>query len=298
MDFNSVTGLDLNKVKNEISFHVDREGVLTDEETLINKKAMTRMTEDGKKVLGLVSPKRQIIPYSEMMDWVVGEFQNVGIPFKLQESSIVRKSDDLFQQYLFDMDVDNPDGQDISPMLILRGSHVGTPLKIDMGTYRFVCANGAIVGKTFKTISVKAKDIDSLLRYGLRDNIAAGIESMRRISARYHELESEDMYPYFMSMFTSTAVPVSLKKAMFDFLSTNGTIQPLTEKTVKNQDFLTFKLEDNLIVNRDSESILEIVNPVSAWKLYNDATEISTHSSKNEISRSYFYRTISEVFAA
>jgi len=298
MNFQNVVGLDINQVKRDLSFSVNLESVHTEQDDRISKNAVTRFTSEGKKVLGLVSPKRQIILYSEMMDWVVGELDHVGIEYKLKESTLLKKTDNLFQQYLFNSPITNPDGLEISPMIILKGSHVAVPMKIDIGTYRFVCSNGALVGNTIKSISLKANDLDGLMRRSLRDEISAGIDSMRKISARYTELAGEDMIEYMMKLFNSPFVPVALKKSMMEFWITDGTLSKLTNKIVKNSDFVTLKLEDNILTNLEKESILEVSAKKSAWNLYNDTTDVATHTSRNELTRNHFYNVISTVFAA
>lgn len=298
MSFTMVEGLNLQQIRDEIDFPISLEKVFTEQDDKINKRAVTRFTAEGKKVLGLVSPKRKVIPYAQMMDWVVGEFNSLDLDFKLQESSLVKSSDNLFQQYLFDTDITNPDMQEISPMLILKGSHITTPLRIDIGTFRFVCSNGALVGNTIKSISLKANDLDGLLRFNLKDEIRHGIDDMRKVSARYGELHDDEMEPYMMEMFRSPFVPVALKKALMDCWVGNGTIMPIAMRTLKNNDFLTLKLDGNSVSNSEGALLFEMGNRRSAWDIYNDATEVSTHSSRNEHTRNSFYRSISNVFAA
>lgn len=297
MNFQNVVGLDINQVKRDLSFSVNLESVHTEQDDRISKNAVTRFTSEGKKVLGLVSPKRQIILYSEMMDWVVGELDHVGVEYKLKESTLLKKTDNLFQQYLFNSPITNPDGLEISPMIILKGSHVAVPMKIDIGTYRFVCSNGALVGNTIKSISLKANDLDGLMRRSLRDDIAAGIDSMRKISARYSELSDEGMEEYMMKVFNSPFVPVALKKSMADFWVGDGTLASLSNKILKNKDFISLKA-DGSFINSSNNGIFEISNKKSAWHLYNDITDVATHTSRNELTRNHFYNVISTVFAA
>lgn len=297
MNFQNVVGLDINQTKRDLSFSVNLESVLTEQDDRISKNAVTRFTSEGKKVLGLVSPKRQIILYSEMMDWVIGELDHVGVEYKLKESTLLKKTDNLFQQYLFNSPITNPDGLEISPMIILKGSHVAVPMKIDIGTYRFVCSNGALVGNTIKSISLKANDLDGLMRRSLRDEISAGIDSMRKISARYTELAGEDMIEYMMKIFNSPFVPVALKKSMTDFWVGDGTLASLSNKTLKNEDFISLKA-DGSFINSSNNGIFEISNKKSAWHLYNDTTDVATHTSRNELTRNHFYNVVSDVFVA
>lgn len=299
LDFNSAPSIDLRAARRDLDFDVVREDIFTEESDKVNKKAMIRYTEEGKKILGLVPVNREVIPYSTMMDWVTEEFDKTDIGFKLQESSLVGKSDNLFQQYLFDLKVGTPDDQKIAPMLILKGSQIGTPLKIEMGTYRFVCSNGVTVGQTLKTISLKAKDLNGLLSYGLKDEVARGMNGvMKFVSNRYLELGNEEMDNYLMNLFNDPVYPVALKKSMIEYLNKQGTTNQLVKRTIKNSDFLTMRFENNKIINGNSDAILEVTNPISAWALYNNATDIATHQTRNATGREYYYKAISELFTA
>lgn len=296
--FELAPALDLQKVKSEISFKVTREKVFTEDEDRINKLAMTRYLPEGKKVLGLASPRREVIQYETIMDWVLEEFDRVGVNYKLQESSLIKKSDDLYQQYLFDLPVETPDNQDISAMLILKGSHIGTPLKIQMGTYRFVCSNGVTVGNTIDSFSLKAKDLNSLLTYNLKDEIARGMEKLKLVSTRYKELANEPMNQYLLDLFQEPVVPVALKKSMFEYLAKEGSGTKLVKRTIKNEDFLTSRIINDNIINGNSETIMRLNEPFSAWKLYNNATDIVTHETRSEVARTYYYNSISQLFSA
>jgi len=298
LDFNSASSINLKVARQEIDFEVIREDVFTEDSDKVNKKAMTRFTGEGKKILGLVPLARQVIPYTDMMDWVTEEFDKTGLGFKLQESTLTGNADNLFQQYLFDLNVATPDNQEVSAMLILKGSQVGTPLKIEMGTYRFVCSNGVTVGQTLNTLSLKAKDINGLLSYSLKDDIAAGMDKLiRLVSGRYQELGNEEMDEYLLNLLNDPVYPVALKKSMIEYLNKQGTSTSLMKRTVKNSDFLTMRLDDGKLVNGKSEAILEIVNPISAWSLYNNATYIATHQTRNATGRDYYYKAISNLFA-
>lgn len=298
MSFNSVNGLDINQVKKDLSFSVSLENVFTQEDDRVSRNAVTRYSPDGKKILGLVSPRRKIIPYSEMMDWVVGELDNVGVNYKLLESTLVSKADNLFQQYLFDTPITNPDGQEISPMIILKASHVGMPLKLDIGTYRFICANGAMIGNTIKSIKLRANDLDGLMRHQLREEISASVDAMTKVSARYNELAMDGMEEYMLNLFNLPTVPVSLKKAMFEYWGAKGTLQVLDDKNLKNESFLTMQLDDSVIMDFEGKAIAEVITTKSAWDLYNDATEVATHAAKNVTSQNIYFNSISNIFAA
>ena len=171
-------------------------------------------------------------------------------------------------------------------MIILKASHVSIPLRLEIGTYRFVCANGALVGETIKSISVRANDLDGLLKNNLKDEISRGIDDMRKVSARYQELANEPMEAYMNELFQSLLVPLSLKKAMLEFWISDNTIAMTDVQKMKNADFIS------------NDLVGPAVNSKSAWSLYNDVTDVVTHSSKNESNRNFMYNVISKVFAA
>lgn len=298
LTFDKVKGLDVNQVRNQINFLVEREKVQTEEDLYVGKKAVIRDTPDGRKLLGLVSPNREIVSYSDMMGWVLDGFNSLDVPFKLQSNELVKKSDDLFQQYLFDLPVENPDNQDISPMLILKGSHVGMPLKIDIGTFRFVCANGALVGNTIKSIRVNSNDLKDFGVERIRKEIRYGIDDMKRVSARYRQLASMDSEDFLMDFFTRENIPLALKRGMRSGLEYHGVFKQLSVKYLDKEDYNSIALKGGVLVDQDGVPHDEFVKKISAWDLYNIATEVSTHRTTNETVRTGYYKHISNVFAA
>lgn len=298
MNFNTLEGLNLEQVQKEIAFPVLREEVVTEQNNLlVNSNAVIREIDGEKQILGLVSRNRSFLPYNEVMEWVVEEFQNADIPFKLIESSLLKKSD-LFQQYVFDGEVLNPDGQDISPMVILKASHVGAPLKLDFGTFRFVCANGVVVGNTISSIRLHPSDLDNLLRHSIRDEIRAGIDQMKFVSQRYDELENEDMFPVLQKMMNSQRVPAALKKNTIQDMEAKGIVEVFDPRLLKGVSLLTSKTQGKDFITAEGDPIFKVVQDQSAWSLYNDLTEIATHTTRNEPARMYYYQTISNFFAA
>ncbi len=296
--FNDVQGLDIRQVKEEVSFPVTKETVHTEEDMRVNRDAVVSYQDGEKSILGLVPQKRQVIPYSEVVDWVTGVFDSVGVPFKLKESTLTGRSKNLFQSYLFNQEVDTPDSQDISPMFLLRSSYVGNPVQFDIGTYRFVCSNGAIVGNTLESIKIKAKDLDGLLTHDLLNDVKMSLDRMMSVSRRYQQLANEEMNSYLMEFFNAPFVSVGFKKAMVDYLEQKGVIEKRVNEVLKGNDFLSMRKSDqNLVLVKDEEAF-KILEEKSAWDFYNLSTELSTHQSRNVHIRDWNNRAISEVFAA
>jgi hypothetical protein len=296
--FDDVNGLDLISIKKDLSFPVKKERTHTEDDMRVNKDAVIADFGGEPEILGLVSTKRNIIPYSDVMDWVVSVFDRVGVSYKLRESTLAGKSKNLFQSYIFDTEVANPDGQDISPMFLLRSSHVGSPLHFDIGTYRFVCSNGVTVGKTLNSIRLKARDLDGLMTHDLLDDIKLSLDSMLSVSKRYQELADESMQSYLSEFLAAPFVPVAFKKLMIDTLSSQDIIENKFEGVIKGNDFLGMRLVGSSYQNRGGAELLKINQDISAWDLYNTGTEISSHQTRNVQARDWFNRSLSEIFVA
>ena len=296
--FRETEGLDLNLIRNEVSFPIHREKVVTEEGTSVDNTAVVRKIDGEKKVLGLVSQDRMLLPYADIMDWMVEEFQNSGTEFKLRESSLIKGST-LFQQYIFDGDIQNPDGYDISPMVIMKASYTGTPLKLDFGTFRFVCSNGVTVGETISSLKVKSSDLPNLLRYSLREEIKLKLQQMTGLTQRYNELQNVKMDNFLTTMILDPEIPSLFKKDVVYNLESKGIAEIGNQSFLKGKHLSTSKFTPDRSFNTpDGEEIFRLVGDQSAWNLYNDSTEIATHRTRNEFTRMSYYNSISRVFAA
>lgn len=296
--FENSKGLNVNKAIEEVSFPVVKEPVATELDHLRpSQEAVVRHTDEGREILGLVSKRRKIIPYQEIMGWLLQEFDNTGVSYKLTESSLVNRSD-LFQQYIFEGGIDNPDGQDISPMILVKASHVDMPLKIDFGSFRYVCSNGAMAWYSLSSIKIKATDSENLLKYSLRERISAGLDGMKILSNRYRELENVSMMEYFSLFMQDSRIPTTLKKNMLRHMGDKGVVQIEDASKLKGK-FLVNSVKDGMRYLTDEGDPMFFVNEdQSAWEMYNDATEVSTHCTQNELTRMNYYKAISYLFAA
>lgn len=296
--FENSSGLDINEVMREVSFPVVKEAVATELDHLRpSQEAVVRETDNGREILGLVSKRRKIIPYQDIMGWLLQEFDNTGVSYKLTESSLVNHSD-LFQQYIFKGEIDNPDGQEISPMLLVKASHVGMPLKIDFGSYRFICANGAVAWYSTSSIGIKATDSENLLRYSLRERISAGLDSLKVLTKRYQELEDVSMMEYFSTFVQDPQIPANLKKSMLFHMGDKGVLEIEDTSKVKGNFLINSVNNGDSYSTEEGDPIFSVRQDQSAWQMYNDATEVSTHCTQNELTRMSYYKAISYLFAA
>ena len=140
-----MVGLDLDTVKKEVSFPTEVEKVQSvSSGKILNKSVLFNTSNGGRQPIGFISDKRKIVPYGELMDLVTNELSQI-TGFKLIESNIADRYSTVSQRYLFDHYIENPDGQKLAPMLIVNYSYIGLPLSLKLGTFRYICSNGAMV---------------------------------------------------------------------------------------------------------------------------------------------------------
>ena len=307
ISFDDFKGLTKDQAKANVAFSYETEKAISDTTYLSVKRNAVFRTDAGdngdeKVLLGLVPESRPIIPYTEVTDWICNELDTVGTKYKILDSKVYGKSSRMQQRYILDADIKNPDGYKLSPMMTVESSYTGLPVSISMGVYRFVCSNGAAVGEDFfKEIKISARKLQDFGKIIVGDVIRKGIDKIAAIESTYQRLDDESWIDYFIEFLRSPRVDVEFKKHLIQYLYGEASLAPLTEKTLKNEDFLgAYKTGSYALFNGDDTPILQIDQnkDKSAWDLYNDMTYIATHESSSITIRDRVYHMISNVFAA
>lgn len=280
--FNDVKSLDIETTKKEVSFPVTRETAVS-ENSHVNSNQDLLVRADTNEPIGIVSKKRPLIPYSEIMDWMIDEFNNSGVDYKLRES-VVTKKGDLHQEYLFNREIETPDDTDMSPLAIVRGSYIGKPFQVDFGTYRFTCANGVIVGETIQSVIVSARESRDLLTMSLREHIHEAFDKFSKVEDKYNRLQTLEMSPLLVEMMTSEIIPLMIKKTLLQALSDEGSVELLVDKIKR------YHLEENL------DDLYKVLQEKTAWDLYNMVTNIVSHRSRSVNGRTVQSQAVSEFF--
>jgi hypothetical protein len=208
------------------------------------------------------------------MDWIVKEFEEIGIPFKLRTSVIDRKNFNLYQEYLFDQDVTPPDGEGISPMVLVHSSYVkGSPLALYLGTYRFVCSNGAIVSAGGKThLSVNSHNWGSLQSKGFHDDFRDAFDHYSDVSKFYARLNDISLVETVESIFKPKLIPFCMRKKVIGQLEEDGVVSVnITTDKSDGEKFKALKEED-----LSNPGLLTINSEVSTWDVYNRFTNIGS----------------------
>ncbi|MDR1147607.1 MAG: DUF945 domain-containing protein [Spirochaetaceae bacterium] len=281
-----VPGLDLAAERKIIDFPVSRETQFSETRQFVSgfsRISVPDPSSAGKFIpVGEVPVTRPHLPYGETMDWIVKEFEEIGIPFKLRVSAIDRRNFNLYQEYIFDQAVAPPDGEGISPMVLVHGSYVkGSPLVLYLGTYRFVCSNGAIVSAGGKThLSVNTRNWGNLQSQGFHDDFRAALDHYSDVGAFYARLNDVPFSETAEEIFKPKLIPFCMRKKVIGQLEEDGAVSLNIEsdnqdgeryKSIKEEDFSTPGL---IAVNGD----------ISTWDVYNRFTSIGSRlSSTNRV---------------
>jgi hypothetical protein len=212
----------------------------------------------------------------------VKEFEEIGIPFKLRTSVVDKKSYGLYQEYIFDQPVTPPDGEGIAPMVLVHASYTkGSPLSLYLGTYRFVCSNGAIVLAGGKTgLSVNSRNWGDLSDRGFHDDFKDAFDHYSDVSKFYAVLNSVPLTETVTDIFTPKLIPFCMRKKVIGQLEETGAVS--VNITTDKSDGEKFKAlqEDDLL----NPSTLTVTSNISTWDVYNRFTSIGSKlSSSNRV---------------
>jgi hypothetical protein len=276
--YTDVPGLDLETERKKIDFPVSRETQLSETHQFVsgfNRIAVPDPNNAGKTLpIGEVPVTRPYLPYGETMDWIVKELEEIGIPFKLRTSIIDRKNFNLYQEYLFDQEVTPPDGEGISPMILVHSSYTkGSPLALYLGTYRFVCSNGAIISAGGKThLSVNTHNWGSLQNKGFHDDFRAALDHYSDVSAFYARLSNIPLTETVEDIFRPKLIPFCMRKKVIGQLEEDGVIAVnITSDKSDGEKYKSLREEDLSI-----PGLLSANGDVSTWDVYNQFTSIGS----------------------
>ena len=284
LTYATIPELNLDAERKKIDFPVNRENQLSESLQFVsgfNRISVPDPNNVGKFMpIGEVPTNRPYLQYGPTMDWILKEFEEVGTPFKLRTSVINKRNFNLYQEYIFDQDVAPPDGEGISPMVFVHSSYTkGSPLTIYLGTYRFVCSNGAVVSVGGKTcISVNSRNWGDMNAKGIHDEFRNALDHYADVSRFYAKLSAIPLSDTFNEIFQPKLIPFCMRKKVIGNLEAEGNVQVnlITDKT-DGEKFKAIKEED--LLNPDAVSVN---GDVSAWDVYNKFTYIGSRLASSD----------------
>jgi hypothetical protein len=286
-----VKELDISEAKKACSFEVKREDMFSEENNLQSKFKMVsvKMPDENEFIrLGEVNQNRPFIPYPEAVDWVNEQLQNVGQDYKLFRATVEEKTKALFHQYIFKNEITSPDGHSIAPMVVLRASYRGwrPALELWLGTYRFVCSNGAIMGAGgMESIRVNSHNWTDLGKAGIADRFINALDNLQDISAMYSNLDKVNLSDKYKELFSSKAFSIAIRKKVLAALEQEGKVEITKESDRKNEPPLKSVLLDEADLKIENiVASVQIAEDVPLWDVYNvftnTVTTNSNHSAK------------------
>jgi hypothetical protein len=273
----SVTGaLDLAKTRAQIKFPVIREDMITVKNKIPSSHQMVLYKGDKVlKPLGEVKATRPFILHEELMDWLCGEFDKLGIEFKLRENNVQQNAYSLFQQYLFNFDIDTPDGNGISPLVFIKNSFVvGSAFELHFGTFRYICTNGAVHTEEISHVTGNSNTWNSLRTNGLVDHFNRAFTSYRKISTFFNSLSAMPLSDKFEELFSPGLLPIGLRKQALASLESSDDIIvniDVPKKKVKTKSRYLKELDLANIRNT-----ITLTGNLSMWDMYNRFTNYTS----------------------
>lgn len=264
----------------EIAFPITREELLSEDGLHTGKDALIRKDKD--LVLGVIPSKKDIVFYPQLVLWLEESLDTLKLPFVMNEHALIRDGSRLYQEYVIQKSLeDTPDGNDLSPMVLLDSSYATGNSIIEFGTFRLVCSNGAKVRETIQ--SLKMRSVQGSLGSASREDLKDSLLQFAKVALGYKELAEKPFHPIIEMYLLDESISFAFKKAVIEMLISEG-------QASLGKDLSKKALLDNPM------DVFDSVEPIDQWMFYNILTAVATHKAKTISSRSTAYRKISELF--
>lgn len=282
VSWDQVTALDPGIVRQAVDFPVNVEPMLSKDNQLLSSRNMISILNDKKEIvkLGEVSVSRPLIKHTEAMDLVIRELDAVGTPYKLRQSVIDRKKFSLYQEFIFDHEIDVPDGEAISPMVTMHCDYTReAPFSVSIGTYRYVCTNGALVSGAggMVTLRADAKNWDMMKSVGFTNDLRSSLDHFSSVSAFYQTLADMGYTSGLKKLLSTKELPIGFKKQMLLHLEENGEVTINIDTDKPNVEFRSKLIKAEDLEPSVFDSTVSITGDNSMWTAYNWATDYASH---------------------
>ena len=280
--FFSTEALSIPETREVITLPVKREDLFSVKNKIPSSYQMV-LLERGKEVstLGEVKADRPFIRHEELMDWLCDEFDKIGIEFKLRTHSLSQGKFSLFQQYLFNFDIETPDRKYVNPLVFIKNSFVGGPaFELHFGTYRYICENGAIhTEKEMLHITANSKNWNNIRGHGLTGKFEAALDSYKDVSEFFRLLYGMPLSDKFQKLFSPGLLPIGLRKQILASLELSHDITVNIDVPKKNTKIKSRYLKEEDLVN--IKKSISFTGNLSLWDVYNLFTSYSSNQLKS-----------------
>ena len=270
--------LSLPETRTQVKLPVIREDLISVENKVPSSYQMVLLESNKElKLLGEVKANRPFIRHEELMDWLLEEFDKLGMEFKLHTHQLSQGKFSLFQQYLFNYDIDTPDRQKVSPLVYVKNSFVGgSVFELHFGTFRYVCTNGAIhTEKELSHITANSGNWKSIRQNGLVGAFENAFASYENVSDFFRYLYSMPLSDKFEKLFSPGLLPIGLRKKILASLELSKDIDvniDIPRKKAKTKS--RYLKEEDLVNIKDTVSL---TGNLSVWDVYNRFTSYTSN---------------------
>ena len=302
--FYSVNSINLEKIRKDISIPVIREPLIPKNHKTIESQFDIVLAQNKNGVFKRVDEvprKCPFVDFTEVHDWINIEFDRIGLKYKLRKSVIEKRKMSLYQEYIFNKEVITPDGEGIAPMVMVKASHSrsGSPLELHLGTYRFSCANGAIVTVGDMTsIKITEANWNIYTDSKLHKMFIQLFDQYNLVSELYMKLAQIKANDVFDTLFSDKLISLRLRKKVLEKLEMENQIEitanfndPIINRAMLKSKYLTHEM---LVIPKNSISLNN--NNMTLWDIYNDFTEQVTHSNKTSTGMLCGSKAVNHVF--
>ena len=156
----------------KVDVPVSREKIFLSDGTEIPRREAI-VAERSRDVLGVVSPRYQVIPHTDILDTIGPVLENSGA--QCQSVSLSPNSSRMFAKFRWpDEQVEIRPGDSVNPEFVLTNSLDGSLMVgLLLGAFRMVCSNGLIVG--VKLIQARFKHTSGLDASGFGGVVSASV---------------------------------------------------------------------------------------------------------------------------
>ena len=268
--------LNLAETRAQIKLPVIRENMISVKNKIPSSHQMVLLKGDKElKLLGEVKANRPFILHEELMDWLCEEFSKLGMAFKLRSNTVQQKVFSLFQQYLFDFEINTPDNKGISPLVFVKNSFVvGSAFELHFGTFRYTCTNGAIHTEEISSVTANSGNWKNLRTNGISGAFDNAFTSYRNVSDFFSSLHAMPLSDKFEELFSPGLLPIGLRKrALASLESSNDIIINIDSPKKKARTKSRYLKESDFVNIRDTVSL---TGDLSMWDMYNRFTNYTS----------------------
>jgi hypothetical protein len=274
--FSITNALNLAETRSKIKFPVVRENMITVKNKIPSSYQMVMFKSKNElKPLGEVKASRPFILHEDLMDWLCEEFDKLGIDFKLRVNSVQQKAFSLYQQYLFNFDVNTPDREGISPLVFVKNSFItGSAFELHFGTFRYTCTNGATHTEEISHIAANSKNWKSLRTNGLVGEFNKAFNLYGKISSFFSYLYDIPLSDKFEELFSPGLLPIGLRKHLLASLESSDDVTVNIDVPKKKVKSKSRYLKETDLAN--IKNTVSLTGDLSMWDIYNRFTNYTS----------------------